>query len=202
MENPRSHAKSPRATNRDKIVQAAMVCFVERGIANSSVRDIAEHAGVSQGNLYNHFRSKDALIAEIARLDADEMHQVAEAALGLPPLPGLLALCEVYLAMASRPEDAVLTLEITTQALRDPEIAKSFAGGRDMLRTRMQGLVQSAQAAGSLPDTLSPPDTVATLLDLLNGMGLRLGLNARAATPQETATLHRAIHGVLGISAP
>lgn len=52
--------------NRDKIVEAALHSFTHKGFHQTSMRDIALAAGVSVGNLYNHFAGKEALIDEIA----------------------------------------------------------------------------------------------------------------------------------------
>jgi AcrR family transcriptional regulator len=44
-----------------RIEEAALRLFVERGIAETSVREIAQAAGVSQGAMYNHYPSKEEL---------------------------------------------------------------------------------------------------------------------------------------------
>jgi AcrR family transcriptional regulator len=45
----------------DKILDAAMVAFGKKGLANTKMSDVAEVAGVSQGTLYNYVESKEAL---------------------------------------------------------------------------------------------------------------------------------------------
>lgn len=59
-------------SRRAQIVEAALACFVSSGFHQTGMRDIADAAGVSLGNLYNHFPNKQALIAEIAALEALE----------------------------------------------------------------------------------------------------------------------------------
>ena len=49
------------AETRERIERAALKHFVEKGIAETSIRDIAEEAGVSLGAMYNHFDSKEDL---------------------------------------------------------------------------------------------------------------------------------------------
>src|SRR4029079_13906298 len=46
---------------RTRIERAALKHFVEQGIAETSIRDIAETAGMSLGAMYNHFESKEEL---------------------------------------------------------------------------------------------------------------------------------------------
>ena len=47
---------------RDRIEKAAIRLFVEKGVAETSVRDIARAVGISEGALYRHFVSKDDLV--------------------------------------------------------------------------------------------------------------------------------------------
>lgn len=48
-------------TRLPDILRAALELFVERGIDGTSISDIARAAGVAQGALYRHFKSKEAL---------------------------------------------------------------------------------------------------------------------------------------------
>ncbi|MBI3708977.1 MAG: TetR/AcrR family transcriptional regulator [Proteobacteria bacterium] len=47
---------------RLRIEKEALRLFVEKGVAETSVRDVAQAAGVADGALYRHYASKDALI--------------------------------------------------------------------------------------------------------------------------------------------
>ena len=47
---------------RERIEAAALRLFVEKGVAETSVRDIAQSAGVAEGALYRHHAGKDDLV--------------------------------------------------------------------------------------------------------------------------------------------
>lgn len=49
-------------TIRERLEQEALRLFAEKGVGNTSVRDIAEAADISQGALYRHYRGKDDLV--------------------------------------------------------------------------------------------------------------------------------------------
>ena len=60
---------------RDEILAAAARCFVRSGFHGASMQDICTEAGMSPGNLYRYFPSKEALIAGIAERDRAEVAQ-------------------------------------------------------------------------------------------------------------------------------
>lgn len=55
------------AETKKKIFQAARQLVMERGIENVSVDSIVEAADLSKGAFYVHFKSKDALAAELVK---------------------------------------------------------------------------------------------------------------------------------------
>jgi len=60
------------ADTADRIEQAAVRLFVEKGVAETTIKDIARAVGLSEGALYRHFESKDELVWR-----AFERHYVA-----------------------------------------------------------------------------------------------------------------------------
>lgn len=40
---------------RDAMIESAVVLFRQRGVADTSLRDVVEHSGVSRGSIYHHF---------------------------------------------------------------------------------------------------------------------------------------------------
>jgi AcrR family transcriptional regulator len=54
-----------KSARRDEIVELAGSMFAERGFAGTTVREIAEAAGILSGSLYHHFDSKEAIVDEL-----------------------------------------------------------------------------------------------------------------------------------------
>jgi len=57
--------RHPYTDTRDRIETAAMQLFVEKGVAETTVRDIAQSVGLSEGALYRHFTGKDELVWQL-----------------------------------------------------------------------------------------------------------------------------------------
>jgi AcrR family transcriptional regulator len=52
-------------STRQQILDAAYRLFIERGFQGSSMRDIADRAGIKAASIYNHFDGKESIFKEI-----------------------------------------------------------------------------------------------------------------------------------------
>jgi len=55
-------------STRDQIVNAADRLFYERGFEHTSFADIADVVGISRGNFYHHFKSKDEILNAVIEM--------------------------------------------------------------------------------------------------------------------------------------
>lgn len=67
---------------KDKIRAAAIEVFIEKGFHKASIDDVAKKAGISKGLLYNYFKGKTDLLAELVHIRKEEIVQVMEEAVG------------------------------------------------------------------------------------------------------------------------
>ncbi|KOP82719.1 TetR/AcrR family transcriptional regulator [Cytobacillus solani] len=52
-----------RHLSKEKILETAMGLFIKKGYHTTSISEVASHAGVSKGLLYNYFKGKEELLA-------------------------------------------------------------------------------------------------------------------------------------------
>jgi AcrR family transcriptional regulator len=62
-----SSAAGQAPTRRDELLELAATMFAERGLRATTVRDIADSAGILSGSLYHHFSSKEEMVDELLR---------------------------------------------------------------------------------------------------------------------------------------
>ena len=58
---------------RQELLELSARLFAERGYGATTVRDIADEAGILSGSLYHHFPSKEAIVDEILSTFLDEL---------------------------------------------------------------------------------------------------------------------------------
>ncbi|GAC85446.1 putative TetR family transcriptional regulator [Gordonia paraffinivorans NBRC 108238] len=61
------------SSRRDELLATAGRMFAENGLRSTTVRDIADAAGILSGSLYHHFDSKESMVDEILRRFLDEL---------------------------------------------------------------------------------------------------------------------------------
>ncbi len=63
---------------RQEIIDAASRLFSEKGLAATTVDEIAKEAGVAKGSFYKMFESKDVLLSEVLTQFIDSMQEMAD----------------------------------------------------------------------------------------------------------------------------
>src|ERR671918_1916981 len=61
------------SARREEILAIAAELFAEKGFATTTVREIADTAGILSGSLYHHFDSKESMVDEILRGFLDDL---------------------------------------------------------------------------------------------------------------------------------
>lgn len=88
-------SRQQAAENRSAIVAAAERLFRARGVDAVGLTELMKEAGFTQGGFYNHFKSKDALVAEV-------MEKAMQDRADSPNAASLDAQVALYLSAAHR----------------------------------------------------------------------------------------------------
>jgi AcrR family transcriptional regulator len=140
--------KKGEATQK-QVLEAALELFRRRGFEQTTMRAIAERAGLSLGAAYHYFKSKDAILIAYYQWTQDEHERLVERA--APPGSGLrervLALFEAKLAVVQK--DRRLLAAIFAR-LGDPADPLSVFG-RKNAALRERSTLQFTAALSDLP---------------------------------------------------
>jgi AcrR family transcriptional regulator len=106
---------------RGELLDIAANLFAERGLKTTTVRDIADAAGILSGSLYHHFDSKESMVDEILRSFLDELFGEYEAiiARALPPRDRFEAIVTASFEALDRSHAAVAIYQNEARLLAD-----------------------------------------------------------------------------------
>ncbi len=77
----------PPVSRRDELLVLAATMFAERGLRATTVRDIADSAGILSGSLYHHFKSKEQMVEEVLRDFLDWLFERYQEIIATEPNP-------------------------------------------------------------------------------------------------------------------
>jgi len=111
------------AQQRERILNAAKTCFVENGLAHTTMRDIASKADMSLGNIYRYFKNKEALIEAFIETDNQELGEAFALLDNAKDFKATLQEIggEIIKEIANKAE-LLLYTDILSEALRDEKI--------------------------------------------------------------------------------
>lgn len=161
---------------QNQILDAAWVCFAERGYRQATMQDIASKAGLSTGAIYLYYENKDALIKAINQRSLEMGRRIVEAARASStgPLSTMRSIGAAMMSVFSDPgfEAATkLNIELWPEIIRNADLAAGTRREIGFWRQEVARLLSEAQEAGELrPD--ADPDTIA-MLSICAWEGLR-----------------------------
>jgi AcrR family transcriptional regulator len=165
-----------QSDRRAEILAAAERCFVRSGFHAASMHEICAEAGMSPGNLYRYFPSKEALIAGIAERDRAEVGQRFASA---DPSRGLFAVIEDMARhyFAKWPmERVLLCTEVMAEARRNGEIARISASFDADVRRWLAQMLRAGAERGDIPADVDLDGTITMLMIITDGLWWRRAL--------------------------
>ncbi|MCR5877172.1 TetR/AcrR family transcriptional regulator [Phenylobacterium sp. J367] len=133
-------------TRRQQIVDAASACARRAGFHGSSMAEIAQQAGMSVGQIYRYFDSKEAIIAAIVARDMAEMRDkyCELQSSGVPVRDAILNKCVNAIDDLYASDRAALMLEVVAEAARNPDVAAILQAADAEERKMQQALLRQA----------------------------------------------------------
>jgi len=166
-----------QSDRRSEILDAAARCFARAGFHQTSMQTICAEAGMSPGNVYRYFRSKEAIIAAISERDLAQAAADFEAVDKAPDFfTGFAALGRRYL-VERKPEESVLYLDIMAEARRNPEIRRIHESNQTDVRAGLAAILRRAADRGELRRDLDFDKIVTVIMALGDGLESRRAID-------------------------
>jgi AcrR family transcriptional regulator len=170
---------------REAIVAAALVVAVRKGLASTTVRDVAAEMGTSSGLIHHYFDSMDeVLAAAFERVAAQDLSLSAGAmAEASSPFEALRVFFRTY-TPADKDWAFQLWLDAWAEAARRPAIQATSR----RLNLEWQGLLEGTIARGVEARAFSCPDPASAawrILSLLDGLALQVVAHATTISRDE-----------------
>jgi len=166
--------RMPPDQRRDAIVAATLSVAIDKGLASTTVRDVAAAMGTSSGLIHHYFDSMDDVLAaafeRVARQDLVASSALMAAAAS--PTEALRAFFTSY-TPADKDWAFQLWLDAWAEAARRPAIRAVS----EALNLEWQGLLESTIRRGVADGSFSCPDPVGAawrILSLLDGLALQV----------------------------
>lgn len=153
---------SPTVIEEKKIVieNAAKTLFIKQGFHATSMRDITRTAGISLGNLYNYYRTKEEILESIIEkylLVIDEKLKDVFDQIDEPLEPeSLLKLSGLVKDVVNEHHDFWLLMYIDVLEFQNQHFRKMFEGLTESFRRRFGDQFAAAKESGELHPTVDP----------------------------------------------
>jgi len=168
--------KAEAAATREALLDAAEEVFLEKGVARTSLEQIARHAGMTRGAVYWHFRNKadlfQAMLNRVRMPFQELVEEIGDPGLADAPLEAIRLACVSGFARLERPRyrrvHAILIHHCEVFGDIDPlamqnEMAEESCGA-------LRDYLQCAARLGQLRDDLSPEVAAQLLQSMLGGL--------------------------------
>ncbi len=192
-----SEAVTPRrAATRERLMDAAVVMFAEKGVLGATVEEICEQAGFSRGAFYSNFDSKDDLcLAVIQRQGlanltaAQRVTAEATALIGTHDLDELIdgGVAMFAATQPQEPAEAIATIELRLYAARNPAVRAAVNAISEQLSETFAAVLSAAFEAAGARSTIPMPQAIDLLYGACQNAALSAIIGGRE-TPREVLT--------------
>jgi AcrR family transcriptional regulator len=186
-----------QSDRRAEILAAAERCFARSGFHQASMHEICVEAGMSPGNLYRYFSSKEAIIAGISERNRAEAAEHFAAVAQAPDFfAGLAALARHHLVERSVAEVG-LCAEIMAESRRNPEIARQYQEIERDVKAHLVALLEGAAERGEIARDLDFDAAATVLMVVADGTSWRRAVDPGFDAESVLPLIMRMIEGML-----
>jgi TetR/AcrR family transcriptional regulator, repressor for uid operon len=180
--------KAADAERRERILEAAEHAFVRHGFHATTMQHVAEEIGMSAGNLYRYFPSKEAIVEGLCELDqAGRARAFAELMADNRNIMEAICWGLRQHVLAKPPEKARLIVEIWAEGGRNPRVAEITRAIDNDVLGGLERLMGAAKSAGAASPALDPRFGARFFFTFVAGLFKRIAIEPDFDRDAETA---------------
>ena len=172
---------------RAQIVAAAERAFLRYGFHATTMQQVAEEAGMSAGNIYRYFPSKEAIVEGLCELDQSQRAEAFASVTQGGDLARTMVETVRSLLLNSPPRKARMVVEIWAEAGRNPRVAAIGAAMEAEVVGGIEAVLEGAKAAGHARADLDSRFAARVLFTLVAGLFKRQALEPNYETREGAA---------------
>lgn len=159
----------------EHILDSALQTMAKRGIDSTNIKDIAREAGLSVGNLYNYFTSKDEIFSEVLlRGQSTYGESIALiAGLDMDPRRKLYEICRGWLSLRSNWAFTIMLQSIRTNQAVNPELKEAATRRFTENLEPLSDIMRQGQISGGIIQG-DPRQLAFYWVSLIQGLTLQL----------------------------
>jgi TetR/AcrR family transcriptional repressor of uid operon len=168
--------RMPEEERRAHILSAAERAFVRYGFHAATMSQVADEAGMSAGNLYRYFPSKEAIVEGLCLADQVKRSDNFAALASARDLKAAMRAALREHVLGAPREKARMVVEIWAESGRNPRVAEfTHQLDADVLQG-MEELVELAKSRGVAAETLDSRFAASVLFSLISGIFRRVAV--------------------------
>lgn len=162
---------------RNHILDAFEVCIQRAGFHRTTMQDVAKEAGMSAGNLYRYFPSKEVLVSGLIERDRERFSaDFINVAHSSDVMGSFIALGRKHFLETPR-EHCVQFVEIWAEASRNPQVAEMCTAVDKEVNDYLVAILEAAKASGQITASVNSVAAITVLSAMGDGMFTRRALD-------------------------
>ena len=186
------------AKQRERILDAAEVCFIQHGFHAASMAGIAQTAEMSAGLIYRYFDSKAAIVKAIIErhLESEHIKKIGQLHTAEDVSRSILETFDCWRRRDDPKMNPVLMIELAAESTRDPEIARAVRTKDRAFEPGITALVRRVASRRGAKLTLAAARSRAMVLQcLVEGLAMRVVRDPKL----QRATLKPALEAIVAV---
>jgi TetR/AcrR family transcriptional regulator, transcriptional repressor for nem operon len=174
------------AARHERILQEASRLFRERGIGGVSLPEIMKAAQLTHGPFYNHFESKEALVAESLKCAMDI--KLEKLSSGKPSKAALREFLDEYLSRehCDNPGDGCVAPALASEIARNPGARLPFT---QYIKDTISAIAEKLAPEGG-QKAQARPESVRILVGMVGALVLARAVDDKALSDEILARTH------------